>query len=69
MTKKLMRTEEGRMIGGVCTGLGSYFGIDPVLLRLAFVLLTLGGGSGPLVYLLLLILMPHESTVSQEDGR
>jgi phage shock protein C len=45
------------MIAGVCGGLGAYLDIDPVVVRLFFVLLTLGGG-GVLIYLLLWILIP-----------
>lgn len=61
MTKKrLKRLQQDRMIGGVCSGLAQYFELDPVLVRLAFVAFTLAGGSGFLIYLLLLILMPVE---------
>ena len=67
MSGKLMRTNDDRMIGGVCGGLGRYLKIDPVLVRLAFVLLTLSGGAGPLVYLLLLILMPLVSDVVESE--
>lgn len=67
MSGKLMRTNDDRMIGGVCGGLGRYLKIDPVLVRLAFVLLTLSGGAGPLVYLLLLILMPLDSDVVESE--
>ena len=45
------------MIGGVCGGIGRYFQIDPVLVRLAFVLFTLAGGAGVLIYLILLIVI------------
>jgi phage shock protein PspC (stress-responsive transcriptional regulator) len=50
------------MIGGVCGGLAGYSGIDPLLWRVGFVGLTLAGGSGILVYLLLWVLMPLEPT-------
>jgi phage shock protein C len=46
------------MIGGVCGGLGAYLGIDSMLIRLFFVLLTLGHGAGIMIYLLLWILLP-----------
>jgi len=58
MKTKLYRSTTDRMIGGVCGGLGSYLAIDPILIRLFFVLLTLAGGSGVLIYLLLWILIP-----------
>ncbi|HET7768923.1 MAG TPA: PspC domain-containing protein [Chloroflexota bacterium] len=55
---KLRRSVRDRMLGGVCGGLGEYFGIDPVLVRLAFVLTTLAGGAGVLAYLIMLIAVP-----------
>jgi len=61
MAERLMRTQNARMIGGVCGGLGRYLKIDPVLIRLAFVLFTLAGGAGLLVYLILLIVMPLDT--------
>ncbi len=67
MSGKLMRTSKDRMIGGVCSGLGRYLKVDPVLVRLAFVLLTLSGGAGPLAYLILLILMPLDSDVLESE--
>jgi phage shock protein C len=60
MSRKLVRSQKDRMIAGVCGGLADHFQVDPVLVRLAFVLLTIYGGAGPLVYLLLAILMPLE---------
>jgi len=61
-----MRTDDDRMIGGVCGGLARHFRVDPVLTRLAFVVLTLYGGAGPLIYLLLLFLMPVEASIAEE---
>ena len=58
MSKKLYRVEEGRMICGVCAGVGEYFNIDPTLVRLGFVLFSALGGSGLLVYIVAALLMP-----------
>jgi phage shock protein C len=66
MSGRLLRTSDDRMLGGVCGGLGRYLKIDPVLVRLGFVLLTIYGGIGPVLYLLLLILMPLDSDVMEE---
>jgi phage shock protein PspC (stress-responsive transcriptional regulator) len=55
---QLRRSGTDRMIGGVCGGLADYSGIDALLWRVGFVGLTLAGGSGILVYLLLWVLMP-----------
>lgn len=62
MTMRMVRSDSDRVIGGVCGGLGRYLNIDPVIVRLSFVLFTLAGGAGILVYLILLILMPTESS-------
>jgi len=59
-TQKLYRSRDERMIGGVCGGLGEFFGIDPTWMRLLFVLLTIFGGSGVLVYLVMLLIVPEE---------
>lgn len=66
MSARLQRTDSDRMIGGVCGGLAQYFKIDPVLVRLAFVLLTIYGGVGPVLYLILLVLMPLDSQIFEE---
>jgi phage shock protein PspC (stress-responsive transcriptional regulator) len=57
--KRLTRNSEDRMVFGVCSGVANYLNIDPVLVRLAFVLLTLFHGSGLLLYLILAIIMPE----------
>lgn len=66
MASRLLRTNDDRMIGGVCGGLARHFKIDPVLVRLGFALLTIYGGIGPVLYLLLLILMPLDSDHTEE---
>ena len=55
----LRRSRDGRVIGGVCAGLGRYLGIEPVLLRIAFVVLAFTGGGIPL-YIVSWILIPEE---------
>jgi phage shock protein C len=59
-TKRLYRSRHDRMIGGLCGGLGEYFGIDPTVVRLLFVLAALVGGHGILAYLILLVIVPLE---------
>ena len=56
--KKLYRVNEGKMIAGVCAGLAEYFSIDVTIVRLAWVLFALAGGSGILAYIIALIIMP-----------
>jgi phage shock protein C len=63
--KQLVRTHDGRLVAGVCSGLGAHFGIDPNLIRLAFALLTVFSlGLGALVYLAGWILIPEEGEKS-----
>jgi len=62
MTGRLVRTQDDRIVGGVCGGLGRYLNLDSTLIRLAFVLFTLAGGAGVLIYLILLIVMPLDTT-------
>lgn len=50
------------MVAGVAGGLGEYFEIDPVIIRLGFLLLTFAGGSGPLLYLILWLIVPKRSS-------
>lgn len=58
--KRLVRSRDNRMLFGVCAGLAHYLNIDPVIVRLLAVLLTLWNGIGLVVYLVLALLMPQE---------
>ena len=60
--QQLFRSRQNRMIGGVCGGLGEYFGIDPTLVRVLFVVGALIGFAGAFLlgYLILLIVVPNE---------
>lgn len=60
MKRKLYKSEDNRLICGVCGGLGEFFGVDATIVRLIWVLLTLLGGSGVLLYLIAAILIPRE---------
>lgn len=57
-TKKLRRSLKDSVIGGVSGGLGEYFGTDPVIFRILFIVLTFTGGGGVLIYLLMWIFIP-----------
>ena len=57
---RLYRSVDDRMIGGVCGGLGTYLSIDPIFIRLLFVLLLFGSDFGFILYLLLWVLIPEE---------
>ncbi len=58
--RRLTRTTSNRMLGGVAGGIGRYFGIDPTLVRIAFVALALFGGTGLVVYAAALLLVPND---------
>ena len=59
-SRVLRRGTDDRAIAGVCSGLGRYLGIDPVLLRIAFVVLAIAGGGGIVLYVVGWILIPEE---------
>lgn len=55
---KLYRSRTDRKIGGVCGGIGEYFGIDPVLIRLIWILFAISGG-GLIAYLIAWLVIPE----------
>lgn len=57
---RLVRSRRGRLIGGVCSGLGAHFDVDPILFRIAFVGLAIFSGVGIALYLAILLLVPEE---------
>ena len=59
--RKLLRSRDDRVIGGVAGGLGRYFDLDPILFRIGFVALAFLGGAGILLYLAGLLLVPSET--------
>jgi phage shock protein PspC (stress-responsive transcriptional regulator) len=64
--KKLYRDRETGMIGGVLSGLGYYFGIEKIWLRLALLLLLIFGGTGFVIYIILWIVVPEAVTTSEK---
>ena len=56
--KRLYRSRKDKIIAGVCGGIGEYFKIDPVIIRLLWILLIFAGGSGILAYLVAWIIIP-----------
>jgi phage shock protein PspC (stress-responsive transcriptional regulator) len=60
MVKRLERTRGEKMLAGVCGGLGRYFDLAPAVFRLGFVVLTLLGGAGILVYIAAVLVIPKE---------
>lgn len=64
---RLYRSTTDKVIGGVCGGLAAYFRIDPVLVRLAFVVFALAGGASVLLYIVLWIAVPVGETVPMTE--
>ena len=58
--KRLYRSRDNRMLGGVAAGLGEYLDIDPTLVRLIFAFSFLLWGSGILVYIVMWLIVPEE---------
>ena len=58
MSNRLMRSTVEKRFTGVCGGIAEYYGIDPTIVRIVFVVLALGGGTGFVLYPLLWLIMP-----------
>ena len=65
---ELHRSRRNRMLFGVAGGLGEYMDVDPVLIRLGFVVLSLGAGFGLLAYVILVLVMPVEDALAALRG-
>jgi len=63
---RMYRDPDHRIIGGVCSGMGAYWDIDPVIVRIIFVILAMMGGLGFLVYLILYVVLPEAKTTAQK---
>lgn len=64
--KRLYRDEDKASVAGVCAGLGHYFNIDPVVFRLLFVFMVILGGSGILIYIILILVVPEAKTTAEK---
>jgi len=70
--RRLFRSKKDRIIAGVCGGLAEYFHVDSLVMRAIFVLLLFSSvfsGAVIIIYLLALVLMPHEDKVTREPGQ
>jgi phage shock protein C len=63
-TKKLYRSRTDRMLGGVCGGLAEYFGVDVTLVRIAFIILSVIGGTGVPIYLAMWLIVPKQPEIT-----
>jgi phage shock protein C len=66
-SKRLYRIPKEGMIAGICAGLGEYLDLDPTVIRLIFVLLAFGGGSGVLIYIIMWLIVPIKPESAQKS--
>lgn len=68
--KRLYKSDSNKVIGGVCGGLGEYFGVDPVIFRIIAVVLIFCHGAGLLIYLIAWLCMPkRQQQQADANGR
>ena len=60
MKKKLYKSDTEKKLDGVCGGIAEYFDVDPTVIRLAWVIFSLCGGSGLIAYIICAIIMPRK---------
>ncbi|SFE68411.1 phage shock protein C (PspC) family protein [Chitinophaga sp. CF118] len=65
--KRLYRDPDSKVLGGVCGGLGAYLNVDPVVFRIIFALLAIGGfGTGILIYFIIWVATPEATTATEK---
>src|SRR3954454_19500968 len=64
--RRLTRSSTDRVLGGVCSGIGRYLGVDPVVVRVVAVILVFFGGAGVAVYLAAWLLVPSDDPSAVE---
>ena len=65
-SRRMYRDPDNRVLGGVCSGMGAYFNVDPVVIRVIFILAFLGFCIGILIYIILWIVIPEALTPAQK---
>ena len=68
MANRLYRSESDRVLGGVCAGLGSFLGIDPIIIRVFFIVWTVLGEFSVLIYFLLWVIVPSDSSADADEA-
>ncbi len=66
--RRLYRSRSDEQVSGVCAGLAQYLGVEPIWVRIAFVLLTLINGAGILLYIILALVIPKEPQEEDQDS-
>ena len=64
--KKLYKSSTNKVFDGVCGGIGEYFNIDPVIIRILWMLLVVFGGTGFIAYLIAMFIIPREDEIEVE---
>lgn len=67
MERKLYLSDTNKKIGGVCGGVGEYFGIDPVIVRILWIISVFLDGIGLLAYFIAWIAIPRRSSCKYQD--
>lgn len=67
--KQLKRSRKNRIIAGVCGGFAEYFNVDPTLVRLIWVLITLAWGAGLLLYIIAWLIIPEEEGKTESEEK
>ena len=65
--KRLYKDKEDIKIAGVCSGIAKYFDMDPTVIRILWVVLTLAGGSGIIAYLICMFVMPDDPGYTEAE--
>jgi phage shock protein PspC (stress-responsive transcriptional regulator) len=65
--RRLYRSKENRVLFGVCGGIGEYFDVDPTIIRIIFVLFSIWGGIGIVLYIVGLIVIPESRDKKEEN--
>lgn len=64
--RRMYRDPDNRILGGVCSGMSAYWQIDPIILRILFLIAFLGFGTGLIIYIILWIVLPEAKTKAQK---
>ena len=68
MEKRLYRSSRNKVLAGVCGGIGEYFDVDPVIIRILAVVFTLMMGTGLIAYIVAAIVIPGEKSASYQGN-
>lgn len=69
MKKRLCKSSQGKKIFGVCAGIAEYLDVDPVLIRILWVIALFVFGTGVLAYIIAACLMPYDTDLKNDNGK